>query len=127
MALGPHRRLEVLEQARQVFVERHEAHVARAVEPLVDSEMARMRACVSSSASLAALSREGVGLQAHQRGHQRQAVGDAMVDLGQQHLGAVARLGEVGGAARHALLEAGVERAHFVAGLGDFAGVAAAR
>ena len=32
-----------------------------------------------------------VGLQADQRGHERQAVGDAVVDLGEQDFGPVAR------------------------------------
>ncbi len=76
---------------------------------------------------MAAWSLHGVGLQPHQRADQRQAVGDAVIDLGEQHLGAVARPREIGGAPLHALLEARVERAHLVARLRDFARVARSR
>ena len=81
----------MVEQARQILVERDDAHVARAVEPLVDQRDgvdARLRFAERVLRHLVA---HRIGLQADQRRDERQAVGDAVVDFGEQHLGPVAR------------------------------------
>ena len=83
-----------------------------------------MRAWVSFSASFATVFVHGVGLQTHQRGDHRQAVGDPVVDFGQQNLGLVARGDQIGRAVLHALLERRVQNLDLVAGLRDLARIA---
>ena len=74
---------------------------------------------------------DGIGLQPDQRGNHGEAVGDAMVDLGQQNFGAipgdthlVVGLGEIGSATLHAVFKPGIEAGELIACHAQLAGVA---
>ena len=123
--LAAHGCAQVIEQPGEIFVQRHRAHVARAVEPLVDERdrknaVLRFRQGVLWRPDL----RQRLRLQVHQGRDQGQAVGDPVIDLRQQHFGPIARLRQVLGAVGDALLKFGVERVQLSRVVAQLPGVA---
>src|ERR1700733_2773784 len=73
---------------------------------------------------LCGLFAHGFRLEFDQGGNQGQAVRDAMIYFGQQHLGTIAGTVKLGGTALNALLQASIDIAYLVARLTDLAGIA---